>query len=79
MASVELTDRNGSVFEGLADLFSLPSRYDFILVGMPVAFLFTYLIDTQSLSTDGSAIATGALVSAVLVADGHFRRPPLPG
>ncbi|WP_187367438.1 hypothetical protein [Haloferax sp. KTX1] len=78
MTNVEPSDRTESAFEGRADLFGSPSRYDLVLTGIPVTFLFTYLIATQFFGTTGSAIATGALVSGVLVADGLFRRPPIP-
>lgn len=78
MTNVELTDRNESVFKGCADLFDIPSRYDLILVGIPVTFLDTYLIGMQFLTTNGSVITTSTLVSAVLVANGLFRRPPIP-
>lgn len=60
----------------LASVFGLPSRYDALLVSLPVTFLFTYLLGAQFLSSRPITAGFASLVSAVFVVDGLFLHPP---
>jgi len=62
----------------LASVFGLPSRYDALLVSLPVAFILTYLLGTQFLASRPLSAGLASLVCAVFVADGLFLHPPQP-
>ncbi|MFB6267380.1 MAG: hypothetical protein ABEI31_06955 [Halodesulfurarchaeum sp.] len=52
------------------------SRWDLILVTVPVAFLFTYIVGHHLLASRAVAIASATVVSGAPVVDGLFVHPP---
>ncbi|MFC5973122.1 hypothetical protein ACFPYI_17450 [Halomarina salina] len=52
------------------------SRYDLVLLVVPLAFLGALLVSALADVSTQSALSGAALVGAAVVADGLFRRPP---
>ena len=67
------TDIGSDDAEPFADRLS---RYDLVLLVVPLAFLGAVLASTFAGVSTHSALAGAALVGAAAVADGLFRRPP---
>jgi hypothetical protein len=65
-------------FDCLAGVFGLPSRYDALLVSLPVAFLLTFLLGAQVLESHSLSAGLASLVCTVFVVDGLFLHPPQP-
>ncbi|MFB6134163.1 MAG: hypothetical protein ABEJ55_04165 [Halanaeroarchaeum sp.] len=52
------------------------TRFDALLLAIPVSFLSTYLLGLQIFATEAVTVGMAALVSLAFVVDGLFVHPP---
>lgn len=59
-----------------ADPHQSLTRFDALLLAIPVSFLVTYVLGLQIFATEVATVGTATLVSGTFVVDGLFVHPP---